>query len=339
MTYKNIPASQIGVGKPVTEELMSTIRDNIDDTHVRINTISLAVGSPIFLNELVLKPRDVMPIGAITFASLSSAQFGAETDAGEWVAADGSNVAGSDWAALTGRSVLPDVRGRFLRAKDNAAGNSTVDPALDAYTADTLKSHDHDMSHGHGNSFGLTGTTSFASTTHKHTMQHNHRWGYQDSSGHLMSYNTSLAITQVARGDVYFASVSDTSFAAFTRSGPGQNYHTTGAFDASGGINGSALPLTGTPDGTATVGFSGGVSGITSSTGPAGASETAPRYVTENVFIKINRAYITPNSTKFVLKVPQRVTLNNIIVSPVGQGLSGNFVKMKSLHLFVSGDY
>lgn len=76
---------------------------------------------------------------------------------------------------------------------------------------------------------------------------------------------------------------------------------------------------------THTVTIAGGVTNMSGNTGATGATETAPRCVTENVFMKINRAYIKTNTRLFAMRVEQQTTINNIVVSPVSQGTSGNF--------------
>lgn len=299
MAYVSIPDASREVGEPVTQDLIDTIHYNLEDLNTRVNTISLAAGSNVLLNTLLEKPKDVLPIGAIFFGSLTAANVTAETDGGEWVAADGTSVSGSDWAVLTGRTTLPDIRGRFIRAKDNAAGNATVDSALDSYTADSLKTHLHDMSHGHANTFSATTSSEGG---HFHQLAHGGA-----SSDPIEAYTPFPA-----GGKHYLAASRGTSVNV--------DYLLTGSAD---------VPNLGITDAVAahvhSIVIAGSVTGHSGNTGSTGAAETAPRYITENVFIKINRAYITTDTRAFVLRVAQQTTINDILVTPVVQGTSGSF--------------
>lgn len=302
MAYVSIPDSQREIGKPFTKDLMDTIHFNLEDLNTRVSSISLAVGSNILHNGILKKPKDALPIGALIFGSLTASQVTSETDGGEWVAADGSNVSGSDWAVLTGRSTLPDVRGRFLRAKDNGAGNAPVDPALDAYTADSTASHVHNMNHGHSHNISATTNS---------TGSHFHDLAYTGTA------SGSLAEWSAGSFNPHYLSV----------------VAVTGLSDSAYALQGITLANLGDPRGATgsngahshVVTVSGGVTSHTGNTGSTGGSETAPKYVTENVFIKINRAYIKAETRLFAMRVEQQTTINNIVVTPVDQGASGSF--------------
>lgn len=300
MTFTSIPPIKIQIGKPLTADLMQLIKGNLDDLNVRIGAISLNAGSPVFLNQILGKPKDSLPVGSIVFGSLTAAQFTAETDGGEWVAADGANVSTSDWAAVTGRTVLPDARGRFIRTKDNAAGvNTAGDLALDSVTADTLKTHLHDMGHGHGHTISAA---SVANSDHTHALARD------------VNSSTLIATYYPGGGNPHYLATTDTVAA-------NKGYQLSGTdLDPNAGVVGFGGSH------SHTVNISGGVTNMTGNTGSTGATETAPRYITENAFIKINRAYIGTNTRQFVLRVPQQTTINNILLSPVSQGTSGNLV-------------
>lgn len=66
-----------------------------------------------------------------------------------WILADGRDVTGSDYHALTGKAFVPDYRGMFLRGKNNGRefddniGNPDGDLALGAYQGDGVIQHDH----------------------------------------------------------------------------------------------------------------------------------------------------------------------------------------------------
>ena len=78
-------------------------------------------------------------VGTIISSMLTEAQFQAEKST-DWVLADGRSVAGSKYSTLTGNANLPDMRGRFLRGKNNGASGADYNPdgdsALGAFQAD-----------------------------------------------------------------------------------------------------------------------------------------------------------------------------------------------------------
>jgi hypothetical protein len=88
----------------------------------------------------------ILPVGATIDAMLTEAQFQGVTSTG-WILADGRNVAGSDFALLTGFSTVPDCRGVLVRGKNNgrsgSTGNSGGDLALGDYQADAMPAHTH----------------------------------------------------------------------------------------------------------------------------------------------------------------------------------------------------
>ena len=69
-----------------------------------------------------------------------------------WALADGRSVAGSKYAASSGSSTLPDLRGQFLRGKSGTRTDGKQNPdgdlALGAYQADAFASHSHTASFG-----------------------------------------------------------------------------------------------------------------------------------------------------------------------------------------------
>jgi hypothetical protein len=323
MAYISIPASKREVGKPIDKGLIDNIHNNLEDLNSRVNGISLAAGQNILINEIVKKPRETLPVGTLVFASLTPAQFTAEVDGGTWALADGSSAVGTDWATVTGKTTLPDARGRFLRAKSHASGvNPSGDLALDVVTADTTAAHTHDMTHNHGNTFGLTGTTTFAANGHRHLFNHEHNWGWSTGAGtNLKTYNSSGSTIEVTNT----ATVPVSGGVNALILGAANDFYTKGIVGAplTGGFA-SSLHYTDTDGAGASVGFTGSVTQHSGNTGSTGASETAPRYITENVLIKVNRAYITTDSRLFLCRVNQQTTVNNILVTPVVQGTAGN---------------
>lgn len=87
-------------------------------------------------------------IGAVQSAMLTEAQFQAQFGTG-WVLARGQSVAGSKYASLTGNTTLPDLRGVFLRGKNNGRSDGNQNPngesALGVFENDQVQGHIHGM--------------------------------------------------------------------------------------------------------------------------------------------------------------------------------------------------
>lgn len=96
---------------------------------------------------------DTSKVGDVKHSMLTEAQFNAQVGFGGalWVLADGRSVTGSAFSTITGFSTVPDMRGKFLRGKNNgviALGNPDGDLALGAFTDDKYESHNHGVSWG-----------------------------------------------------------------------------------------------------------------------------------------------------------------------------------------------
>jgi hypothetical protein len=101
----------------------------------------------------------ILPVGTIIHSMLTTAQFA--TQYGDnWVLADGRSVTGTLYASVTGNSIVPDMRGRFLRGKGSS--NPDGDLALGTLTSDKIRSHTHVIP-GCLNS-GLSGTPTTSAT-------------------------------------------------------------------------------------------------------------------------------------------------------------------------------
>jgi hypothetical protein len=93
------------------------------------------------------------PVGMIVHSMLTETQFQAINGV-SWVLADGRSVAGSIYATTTGSSSVPDLRGVFLRGKNNSRADGNQDPggdrALGSVQTHAFGNHDHGGgSHGH----------------------------------------------------------------------------------------------------------------------------------------------------------------------------------------------
>lgn len=90
----------------------------------------------------------ILPVGTIIHSMLSTAQFATEYG-DNWVLADGRSVTGSKYASVTGLGTIPDMRGAFLRAKNNGSTrNPDGDLSLGTYSADKFASHNHSINTG-----------------------------------------------------------------------------------------------------------------------------------------------------------------------------------------------
>jgi len=125
----------------------------------RLNDVETASDSPITsaiyqkigssVNELI---NQSAPIGTIVYSMLTESQFqDAVIDSrASWVLADGRSVAGSAYATLTSSSTVPDLRGVFLRGKNNSRTDGYQNPGgelnLGQLQAQDIKSHTHTVS-------------------------------------------------------------------------------------------------------------------------------------------------------------------------------------------------
>lgn len=92
----------------------------------------------------------ICPIATVVPSMLTEAQF--QTENGnpspeKWVLADGRSVVGSAYEALGLGSTIPDLRGVYIRGKNNGRSGSTGNPdgdlALGTYQSDQFQSHSH----------------------------------------------------------------------------------------------------------------------------------------------------------------------------------------------------
>lgn len=90
----------------------------------------------------------VLPIGSVIHSMLTTAQFQSEMGS-NWVLADGSSCTGTKYASITGATAVPDMRGKFLRGKNNGASGANYNPdgdlSLGTFESDKTRSHSHLM--------------------------------------------------------------------------------------------------------------------------------------------------------------------------------------------------
>lgn len=97
----------------------------------------------IFLgsNDSIIKTYDEKPVGTIVSSMLTEAEFQGEVGA-HWVLADGRDVTGSRYAQLKGISTVPDLRGVFIRGKNNGSDKDD-ERNLGGYQDDAFQGHRH----------------------------------------------------------------------------------------------------------------------------------------------------------------------------------------------------
>jgi hypothetical protein len=98
--------------------------------------------------------RESSQVGDIVSSMLADNEFQTQRVSTEWVLADGRSVVGSLYAKVTGNTNIPDLRGVFLRGKNNlmpdesAGRNPAGDLPLGQYQPDALAAHQHDFKYG-----------------------------------------------------------------------------------------------------------------------------------------------------------------------------------------------
>lgn len=89
---------------------------------------------------------DAVPVGTVLPSMLTEAQF-QDIATDDWILADGRSVGGSEYETITGDGSVPDLRGIFLRGKNNgrttSEGNSAGDVSLGTFSSDAFAAHTH----------------------------------------------------------------------------------------------------------------------------------------------------------------------------------------------------
>jgi hypothetical protein len=208
--------------------------------------------------------NNIGAIGDVKTSFLTEAQFQTEHDS-TWILCDGRSIVGTHLASVTGWINVPDLRGQFLRGKNNGRSDGNQDPDgeknLGQFTNDKYRSHDH-TTPIHTHSFSATTSSNGA---------HNH---IQDEHSHIQGWYME-------------------NFAGTKKNGDGQSggTHQNAGVIAGSGITGVTDPTTATnqPAGNHTHTVSGTTGNANPTTNLNGANETAPKNIVVNYFIKINR--------------------------------------------------
>ena len=97
-----------------------------------------------------LEKNQMLPVGSVVASLLNKAQFQAIYGKG-WILADGSSVSESQYHIITGKLKIPDLRGVFIRGKNNGRNDGKQNPndlELGAYQTDQFQSHVHEYNRG-----------------------------------------------------------------------------------------------------------------------------------------------------------------------------------------------
>jgi hypothetical protein len=235
----------------------------------------------------------ILPLGSViaTFPSLSGAYTCSATttpDAFGFVQCNGQSVA--DATSPMFGATVPNINNNAFIMGNSVSGTAGGSNTKTLTTTE-LPAHTHDMSHGHSNTFALTGTTTFASAGHTHDMRHVHQWSYvSGSDGSLYGLNSRNPSTAdfTTSSQILNSSAQGTGSGNFvTKIFSGlSSYYTGGAVD----IPGNLILDTGAPSATAAVGIGGSVTsftGNTASSGTGSSFDVRPSYITARYIMRV----------------------------------------------------
>ena len=113
----------------------------------------------------LLTTKDHTAVGTIVESMLTESQFQSEFN-NTWVLADGRDVTGSAYADLTGNNNIPDLRGMFLRGKNNGRSDGSENPdgdvVLGTQQDGAFKEHSHSVIYNSGVAVVQDGTKVFS---------------------------------------------------------------------------------------------------------------------------------------------------------------------------------
>lgn len=95
-------------------------------------------------------------VGSIQASLLTEAEFQSIFGTG-WVLARGQSVSGSKYTSLTGVSSVPDLRGQFLRGKNNGRSDGNQDPGGERNLRDGVIQQDQYQGHTHSTGSTISG--------------------------------------------------------------------------------------------------------------------------------------------------------------------------------------
>jgi len=298
MAYTSIPSENITVGKAVTSELMTTIKDNLDDHESRINGLAVSLGAQDVINEHTPKPVDDLPVGTILWGNITETGSGIGAgdiqtafSSGRWFLCDGSDAS----LYYYGTSV-PDLRGRYVRMRALGSGSSVNpdgDESLGTLSAFKTDAHTHDMTHSHTDTFAITGNE-YALDSHTHT-----------AAGMIAKIQFSGSSFYMKHASAPYVSWTDTAYLPTGHSTVPSSSSRTSGIEVQG--------YTSQPNNTDREYLSGSVQTYAANGGSTGGNETSPITTHENAFIKVDHSYQV--SRDYTSRVANAMTLNNIQIS------------------------
>jgi hypothetical protein len=126
-----------------TVDTASTVNELTDTTITTpANGQVLTYQNNKWVNQALPTAATQTTVGDIKTSILTEVQFKAEmgADGGGWVLADGRNVSGSRYTAITGLNNVPDLRGAYLRmAGNNSTNTSWTGGSLNTWQEDTTR--------------------------------------------------------------------------------------------------------------------------------------------------------------------------------------------------------
>lgn len=152
MAFSTIPAALIQVGKATIKNLWQTTKDNLDDHETRVTSLEAGANKILVFDQVV--DIELLRVGEIRHSVLSEALF-RDKYGPEWNLLGGQSLAGTELGSII--ATAPDARGRFLRSKDNGAGNDS-ERAIGNFQADQNIFHTHNF-RGFVNTNNGTGST------------------------------------------------------------------------------------------------------------------------------------------------------------------------------------
>lgn len=210
----DVPYTNTNAEKAILDRLLN-LSGNKAFADQLTKIISDIAKSTITANAPTLK----VPVATIVASTLDEVQFAKEMGEDNkvkplrlWVLADGVDITGSDYAAITGRTKVPDLRGMFLRGLNVGRSDGLQDPdnarVLGSYQSDLFASHNHN-----NGAFNILGITNQIATTNG-TAIDNIGLGELNLSGQ----GTGASFPQVVLKPAHAMLPFTTTFALITRS-------------------------------------------------------------------------------------------------------------------------
>jgi hypothetical protein len=164
----------------------------------QLGKLEFSKASDCMIVQLSSKIQKVLDgfVGDVKYSMLTETQMQDEYG-DDWILADGGDVTGSKYEALTGNSTVPDLRGVFIRGKNNSREDGNENPAGE----NDLGDFENDTTRTPRNTAFTTN-----SDTHSHTFTK--RYGSESSGGsYVWSINGSSSSSQSTSSDTHSHSI------------------------------------------------------------------------------------------------------------------------------------